>query len=209
MKEVEIKFRVEDLDALEAKLVAAGLELGEAVTQDDTSYAPEDWVRGSGALNIPFMRIRRQGEKNILTMKRPIKNQFDCIEHETEISDPDETHLLIEQIGFREDMHIVKTRRMGHLGDFEVCLDQVQDLGDYVELEVMIDDDKDRTSKQDLFELLEERENIQTFCQFTQEKPTVTNGGRDERIHTHRSDVFHLCNYQRRFYKPQKTHYFL
>ena len=144
MKEIEVKFKVEDIEAIEQALIEAGVELGEVIEQRDMSFAPEDWVRGEDApLQVPFLRIRRQGNKSILTMKKPIENHLDRIEHETEISNPDEARKLIEQIGFVQDVEVNKARRKAKMGEYEICVDRIELLGDFIEIEKLVDDDAD------------------------------------------------------------------
>jgi hypothetical protein len=43
MREIEVKYRVEDLEALQAALKARGIELGDPVFQDDQAYTPVGW----------------------------------------------------------------------------------------------------------------------------------------------------------------------
>ena len=60
MREVEVKYRVRDLEALLAALKMRGIELGVPFCQDDQAYAPDElgvWRRQArGALCPPAYR---------------------------------------------------------------------------------------------------------------------------------------------------------
>ena len=56
MREVEVKYRVRDLDALTTALNMRGIALGEPSCQDDQAYAPNDWAYGDDCLNYRLIR---------------------------------------------------------------------------------------------------------------------------------------------------------
>ena len=148
MKEIEVKFKIADKQAVIKSLGKAGVSLGDEVTQDDTSYAPDNWERGKGNINVPFLRVRREGDRSFLTMKKPVANQLDRIEHESEITDPDQVTLIVEEIGFRQNAHVVKRRRKAQHKGYEICVDSVEQLGDFVEIEKLVSDDADGVAVQ-------------------------------------------------------------
>lgn len=58
MREVEVKYRVTDLEALLVALKACGIGLSEPVHQDDQAYAPVGWEFGESKLGVSFLRLR-------------------------------------------------------------------------------------------------------------------------------------------------------
>ena len=58
MREIEVKYHVDDLEALLVALNSRGIELGEPVFQDDQAYAPEGWHFGDSKLGVSFLRLR-------------------------------------------------------------------------------------------------------------------------------------------------------
>jgi hypothetical protein len=54
VREIEVKYRVDDLEALQAALKAHGVELSDPVYQDDQAYAPASWQFGDSKLGISF-----------------------------------------------------------------------------------------------------------------------------------------------------------
>lgn len=143
MREVEVKFKIEDKDVLIAALKSKGVNFEPEIHQDDVSYAPESWQKGDSDLQIPFIRIRKQGEKKVLTLKMPITNRLDKLEYETEVTNPDEVEGMLKVLKFKMDAHVVKTRVITHADGYEICIDRVEELGDFVEIEKLAEDDAD------------------------------------------------------------------
>ena len=80
-----------------------------------------------------ILRIRKS-TKNSLTFKALTDRAGVWIEHETEISDPEQLRSILEKIGFVERVSMHKTRLPGKLDDFELCLDDIEELGTYMEI---------------------------------------------------------------------------
>jgi len=155
-KEIEVKARASDLNVAAAKLQKLGCTITEPVEQDDTIFINfegdyTDYKRPG----INFLRIRRSSGKALFTIKQPQSNELDCIEHETEVSDPEELHAAILMMGYREVMRYVKTRRTAHHREYEICLDDVSDLGTFVEVEKITEDGNAEAVQNELFEFLE------------------------------------------------------
>lgn len=137
--EIEVKARIADTVTLLQKLTARGCELGEPVTQDDTVYVHVVGTLEEYLANDVFVRIRVQDDgRVILTAKRPARKGADVlvkIEHETVVSSRDEVLGILGLLGLQEAVHVRKVRRTGHAGPYEVCIDEIEDLGSFVELE--------------------------------------------------------------------------
>jgi adenylate cyclase, class 2 len=138
VREVEVKYRVRDTEALLMALKAREVRLGRPVRQDDQAYAPAGWSFGDRKLGVPFVRLRTVHGRHLFTLKRPAENALSCDEHESEVSDRDQMHAAIVAMGFYPTVRIVKTRRTGQLGDVHLCVDEVEDLGAFLELERMV-----------------------------------------------------------------------
>lgn len=155
MREIEIKLKVKDLDALEKKLVESGCIFSEPIRQEDVIYssAPNTGARFAEAHEGHVaIRIRKQGNKAEFTLKQQKSNEMDNIEHETEVKDPEAIHGILEVLGWKPQLEVKKIRKKGKLGNYEVCLDRVDRLGDYVEIEKMTDhDDNPEEVRKELF----------------------------------------------------------
>ena len=115
-----------------------GVCLGEPVCQDDQAYAPAGWDYGQDRIQVTFARLRSQGQDTLFTVKRPVSDVRTCIEHECRVDDRDAMHEAILLMGFAPTVRIVKTRRSGRLHDrFELCVDEVEGVGTFIEIEAM------------------------------------------------------------------------
>ena len=78
MREVEIKLRVDDLDALEKKLTDAGLVISREVFQHDVVYSLNDpTIFTTPREGLLVMRIRNENGVNKLTLKQQRTHELD------------------------------------------------------------------------------------------------------------------------------------
>jgi adenylate cyclase class 2 len=144
MKEVEVKARIRKPEELRAKLAALGCQFSEPITQDDTVYLRRPLeIKDGGQRGIVALRIRRQAEKNILTVKKQLENGLDKIEHEIVFDDPAQAHAMIEVLDFHVVSHVNKIRQKSVYNDLEICLDEVEGLGSFIEVEKMVAEEHD------------------------------------------------------------------
>ncbi len=65
-------------------------------------------------------------------------------------------HEILCILGWKPILEVKKIRRKGKLGEYEICLDQVEKLGNFVELEKLADNEADPEQiKEELFKELE------------------------------------------------------
>ena len=142
MREVEVKYRVPDLSVLLAALAERGVDLGDRFVQDDQAYAPAGWEYGQSRIGVPFARLRTVAGQHVFTVKRPAENVLSCEEHESPVADREEMHQALLAMGFRATQQIRKSRRCGTAmaGTVSVCVDEVEGLGVFLELERMVPD---------------------------------------------------------------------
>lgn len=156
VQEIEVKYRVVlDGPALEAALAARGAVLSAPVRQDDQAYAPQSWSYGDSKIGVPFARLRTQEGQHLFTVKRPMANEQACIEHETTVADRAQMHDALVTMGFQPTVRIVKTRRTARmdtqeLGGVLVCVDEVEHLGLFLELEAVMQVDSAEGAQQTL-----------------------------------------------------------
>jgi adenylate cyclase class 2 len=142
MREIEIKVRVRDEVSLLARLKEQVITLGDAVKQHDVVYAQPGYKDNDPAAN--WLRIRTENDSRIIfTLKRSVVGHLDSIEHETAVESAAELEAIIKQLGFELYSDLTKIRRKGHLGDMELCLDEVPGLGTFIEAEKLMDDSAD------------------------------------------------------------------
>ena len=135
MQEIEVKYRVYDLEALERELATRGAALSRPVRQDDQAYAPQGWAYGLPKTGVAFARLRSEDDRCVFTVKKPLENEMACVEHETAVADRAQMHQAVLAMGFVPTVRIVKTRRSARLGEIAVCVDDVEHAGLFFEVE--------------------------------------------------------------------------
>ncbi len=143
MREIELKYRVEDLEALLVALRSRGIELSEPVFQDDQAYAPTGWQFGDSKLGVSFLRLRTVQGRHYFTLKQPVGSASDCLEYETQVTDRQAMHHAVLHMGYRPTVRIAKTRRTATRDDCSLCIDDVEGVGEFLELERMAPDHAD------------------------------------------------------------------
>jgi len=135
--EVEVKARLGDARAFEKNIVKAGARRTRDVIEEDTYYSHpcRDLASTDEAL-----RIRRAGKWADLTYKGPKLDKKSKTREEivTPLGGPEGAALLeaiLLKLGFGRVAQVRKRRRVYNLGRFELCVDHVDGLGDFVEIE--------------------------------------------------------------------------
>jgi adenylate cyclase class 2 len=154
MREVEIKVRLNNLESLTPKLVNKGIKLSKPIKQHDVVYGEPGAV--DNHLNSNWLRIRTQDDKVIyFTLKRSIVGHLDSIEHEVIVDDAVELENLIKALGFELYSDLTKIRRKAKIGNIEICVDEVPNLGNFIEAEKMVSEDSEHEAVvSELWELL-------------------------------------------------------
>lgn len=142
MREIEVKARVADSVALLDKIKAKGIQLGPELEQHDIVYG-KPGIKDNEADSV-WLRIRIQNRAEVFfTLKKSVRGHLDSIEHETLVEDPTELEKIIELIGFEKYSDLTKKRRKAKVGKVELCVDSIVGLGDYIEAEMLVEDDAD------------------------------------------------------------------
>lgn len=158
MREIEIKLKAKNFEELERKLQEKGCVLSEPISQHDVIYSFKDSKREfeSAQEGDIIIRIRHLKDTAQLNLKQQRSGEMDNLEYETEVKNPEETDKILRTIGWMPVVEVRKLRRKGKLGKYEVCLDEVERLGTFVELECLTDDDANPEKvREELFKELE------------------------------------------------------
>ncbi|MEV6299852.1 class IV adenylate cyclase [Actinoplanes sp. NPDC051861] len=147
--EIEVKYRVLDVDALLAALERHGIALSAPTVQDDQAYAPATWQDGDSRIGVTFARLRHQSGRCLFTTKTPVDNALACVENETEVADPGQMHRALLAMGYRPTVRVLKTRRTGKVGDWSLCLDDLSGKGAFLEVEAVTDGEHPLVQVQD------------------------------------------------------------
>jgi adenylate cyclase class 2 len=136
--EIEMKIKVDSLGDTVAALDRCGGEfVGEFIERDLFFDGDEGHLLNKGC----GLRLRRRTgggvESNILTYKgkRQDGKYKARKEIEVEVDSLEDMILLLEELGYERKLEFEKRRKMWALGGCEVCLDELEPLGKFVEIE--------------------------------------------------------------------------
>ena len=155
--EIEKKYRLsaEERNRVRASLADAGAKFIRREREENTIYSSTA-LRQTGAI----LRIRKIGEKTILTFKRRTENAFDVkkqIEHETEVSDADAIKEIVSGLGLTPVIVYEKFRDTWSYRSVEIVIDELP-FGLYMEVEGSITAIKEAEMLLDLDDLETEHE---------------------------------------------------
>ena len=152
--EIEVKAKVRDFEEIKDKLKKIGCILSEPIIQDDYIYNRKGVNIRKGYDGSPILRIREQSGKVIFTLKKNRSNELDCIEKEIEVSDKEILKDIFDLMDYESTIEVHKKRIKGVYNDYEICLDEVDGLGSYIEVEKMSEEDGEKVQAE-LFEFLQ------------------------------------------------------
>ena len=143
MHEVEVKAVLEDTNGFVERLMEYGCELGPEILQQDTVFVRETGSVAVYLSNPDFLRLRvEDGERTLFTFKHHPMRVADTdaapLELEVEVSSREAMEKILLLMGYQEAVSVTKRRRKGAYKGWEVCVDEVDGLGSFVELEEMV-----------------------------------------------------------------------
>jgi len=135
--EVEVKFRIPDSPTVRGMLRDLGAVLLKEGVEEDIYFASRyvDFAKTDEAL-----RLRREehlGERWVLAYKGPRMGAFPKMreEIEAEVKDPARVAQILEKLGFMKLAEVRKKRSLYAFRDFIISVDDVEGLGQFVEIE--------------------------------------------------------------------------
>ncbi|MFA6077000.1 MAG: class IV adenylate cyclase [Candidatus Paceibacterota bacterium] len=157
MYEVEVKAHLRDKKAVIKKLKDLGCKFGKELYQIDHIFLPEDSIFPP-LFSTPVLRIREQNGIFLFTLKISQSSRQDCIEKELEIKDGAKMMEIMKLLKYKKFVLVEKKRIKTKYRDMEIVLDNVKDLGEFVEAEKISTDENPENRKKiqdELFKFLE------------------------------------------------------
>lgn len=138
MFEMEIKARIKNVEDIKGKLDELGCKWNDLGEQTDIIFIKNT----KNAFLEPIFRIRKSQDKILLTLKE-LKNDINTAkELEMPICDEKVMVDMLQLIGFIYYKTVKKKRLITVFEDFNICLDDVEGLGTFIEIEKLTDSDK-------------------------------------------------------------------
>ena len=144
MLEAELKASLGDMsvEALLDRALARGFAPEGAVRERDVYFngAGRDFRRTDEALRLRSVVLLDGTRKSLVTYKGPKLDQVSNArtEYETAVSDGETAEKLLEALGYRPLAVVDKVRRTYRMEDVTLCLDEVEGLGGFLELEILV-----------------------------------------------------------------------
>ena len=162
MIEVEIKIIVKNITQIREQLLMKGFTKGNSMKESD--YYLDD-ASGSIRNNDQALRIRCSQDlnsgvvTNTITYKGPKLDTISMTRKELEIhTDSLETGIeIFSSLGYQKIYPVIKRRDYFHKDNISVCIDQVEHLGSFFELEIIVENESEKNAAlNQLISLLEE-----------------------------------------------------
>jgi adenylate cyclase class 2 len=154
VKEIEVKAKVKDFKKILIELNKLSCKLSEPIDQEDSIYLPDGVNFTEIGMDTNVLRIRKQNDKSLLTLKRNGSGPLVKIEKETVIENSNQMEEILEYLGYYQVMKVKKQRIKCNYNGMEICLDNVEGLGTYIELEKITSDEPLKV-QEDLLSVLE------------------------------------------------------
>ena len=133
-RNIEIKARVADMDALAARTAAIADSGPTEIPQDDTFFRCDD-----GRLKL---RVFEDGHGELIFYRRPDDDGPKVSFYVLSPTESPDTLRELLTLANGQEGRVVKHRTLFLVGRTRVHLDRVEGLGDYMELEVVLADDE-------------------------------------------------------------------
>lgn len=136
--EVEIQAKIKNPDSVEKKLSKVGKFIKSRKQKDIYFVTPQRNFFLKPA-PIEYLRVRYEKDKNHLNYSFLHFKKNDWLsatdEYETLVDKPEIVEAVFKKIGLIPKVTVMKTRKYFDCGDFEVVLDNVRGLGNFIEIE--------------------------------------------------------------------------
>lgn len=150
MREIELKFRVKEINPLIEKLQSLGCELEEPIFQKDTIYVAnlENTESTEGSL---WLRVRKENQKVEMNLKKQSVNKEESQEIEFEVSSYEKARAFLETLGYKKWVVVNKKRSYTKYLQYNLCIDEVEHLGSFIEIELLVEENDAKDYREDLY----------------------------------------------------------
>lgn len=140
MQEIEIKFKVDDLEKIKSNLLNLNCIFSKEKNQKDSVFVPDlnDTSNREGKM---FIRVRSVNGKVEMNLKKQSDKIMQSKEIEFEASDFDRAYDFLKTLGLKEWVTVEKKRITTKYNKYNICIDEVKRLGSFVEIEIVTDEE--------------------------------------------------------------------
>ena len=138
--EIEIQVKIEKPEIL-IKFLEENASFKEEIHQLDKYFSPTHRNFGAVRPVEEWLRVRKSGNKASFDYKhlRFDKNgkNYSCDQYETNIGDSDQMEKILAVLNFAPLITVNKKRKIWMYKDYEIAVDNIEGLGDFVEIEYL------------------------------------------------------------------------
>ena len=142
MIEIEIRAKIKNINSVRDKILELGAQHIKTEEQVDRIFGrSKDLDKEHKIIEGCFSaRIRQKGNKILVELKE-IRRTGAGLEFSSPISKSEDGAYFLQKLDYEEAFVISKVREMYELDSFEISLDQVNQLGSFIEIESRSKDD--------------------------------------------------------------------
>jgi len=138
--EIEVKLKVQDSKDIKQRLENKGVKFSEPAKQVDYYFKQKGKEMEPQCKGSFLIRTRDSGGRHFLTYKELTGFTGEWIEYETGVESIEEMNKILRAIGYTNLLTMTKIRHSGKYEGLTICLDDINELGEYVEIEAIDDD---------------------------------------------------------------------
>lgn len=155
MREIELKFKIKEYDKLLEKLQNLGCNIEEPIIQNDTIYIKdlENIESKEGSI---WLRVRKENDKVEMNYKKQSANISESQEIEFEVGSYEKAKEFLEALGYQKWVVVNKKRCYSKYFHYNLCIDEVERLGHFIEIELLVEDNDVKDYMSDLYAIAKE-----------------------------------------------------
>lgn len=139
MREIELKFKLDNLAELINNLERFDCQISDYIIQNDTIYV-FDLNNVESCAGSVWLRVRRINDKVELNYKKQSLKKSESQEIEFGVDDYLKANSFLKALGYKEWVRVNKKRRYSKYDDVNICIDEVERLGNFVEIELLVEE---------------------------------------------------------------------
>jgi adenylate cyclase class 2 len=135
-KEIEVRIKIGSVRKIKNEIAKLGVKWLRPKIQVDSYFRYKDQVDAAQRPGSFILRIRRDG-KSTFTMKALTDRRGVWEEQETVVEDADALEKILTKAGFVNVLTLHKKRTSLKYKEFSLEIDEIKELGDYLEAEII------------------------------------------------------------------------
>lgn len=155
MREIELKFRVKNIEKIILFLEKNNCKVDAPIYQNDTIYV-ENLDNVESTEGSVWLRIRKTNEIVELNYKKQSAKKMESEEIEFEVNSFEKANLFLKALGFKKWVQVNRKRQYSKYQDYNICIDEVERLGTFIEIELLVNEQNDINYEEQLLNVAKE-----------------------------------------------------